>query len=652
MKLFYRILMLAAIAAIKSNVLFSANANWTWNSNSNTSWTTKSNWVTTDNDASPASNDTIIINSGFSVYPALGANRTVAKLVINGGSITFGSSTLTVVNHLILNSGSFSIGNNIVISNNMTVNAGILNLNNNETVGGNMTVNGGTVNGNTENLTIDGLLTLNAGIMNFNGSDIVVNGNGNGNDLIINGGTLNIYGADLGVEDDIVLQGGTINVTNSNLSVENDLFLISGTLDLNSRNLSVADDFTIEGTGSISNPGSVTVENLIVDLIGTYTLNYDLQVNNEADFNNGYIHSSINNLIVFDHNATVASVSDASHVNGPVRKLVQASGNTSTFAFPVGNGVRYALIEISGLQQTQNGDYFTAVYLNQEHMFANGNVQSPLVLVSKAEHWILDRGNNNITPTTDAYVRLSYNETNRSGLVDSKSQLSVSKWDAANSEWLNLGNGNTSGSDAIGTVRSLNRVTSFSPFTLGSTSTLSPLPVHIIDFTAKAADKLINVNWTSSNEINNDYFSVEKSLDGINWIEIGKVDAAMNPDEINNYTLADHNPFAGVQFYRLKQYDLNAEFTYSSIVSVKYGAVLSVSLFPNPANDVLNVTVSNEEASEVSVRIFDIHGKVVLKVSESTNTINGIDISKLESGIYTVLVQTDGISETKTLIIK
>lgn len=696
----YTKIVIAAIAAFFFNPIFSANTNWTWNSNSSTSWTTKGNWTTTDNDASPGGGDTIILNSGFSQYPTLGSNRTVAKVVIDGGLLTYGSSTLTVNNmlqiesgsftignnfsisgsivlnggtlnlsnnetipvsfiynggsvsystftltvssNLIVQSGTFTIGNNIAVSSALTLNSGILNLNNNETVTGNMTVNGGTVNGNGYALTVGNLLTVNGGILEMEGSDLILNGNA---DLRLNGGTINIYGADLDANDDVTMTGGTLNISGSDFIISDDLLQTGGTIDLGNRNMTVADRFDMEG-GNISNAQIVTVLDLVVNFSGSKTISYTLKVNGDADFVNGILITDNASLLVFAHNASASNADNASHVNGPVRRLVGGSGNT-TFSFPVGDGANYAQIEISDFDQVRSADYFTAQYFSSRHPNAGGTLQSGsgFTHVSQAEYWILDRAASSGSATSDVKVRLSFNENTRSGLVNTVTHLRVSRWDG--SQWVNHGSESPSGNNATGSIRSSSRITSFSPFTFGSTNALTPLPVKLIDFKAALLKETsVEIKWSTINESNSSYFSVEKSLDGKNWQLIGTQQAAGVSDGLLNYAMLDINPAKGIQFYRLKQVDLDGRFEYSEMISIFIGQkATQVVLFPNPASSIINVSIDHASIADIECSILDASGRILLKTADLSS---GIDVSALTGGVYTLRILADGVVTYKT----
>src|SRR5690606_38659659 len=113
-------------------------------------------------------------------------------------------------------------------------------------------------------------------------------------------------------------------------------------------------------------------------------------------------------------------------------------------------------------------------------------------------------------------------------------------------------------------------ITTFSPFTIGAIgSSNNVLPIQLLSFTAKPIDnKEVLTQWTTATETNNDFFTVERSVDALNFKEIGTVNGAGNSNNAIKYRFSDKNPFAGTSYYRLKQTDFDGKFSYSEIESV------------------------------------------------------------------------------------
>lgn len=171
----------------------------------------------------------------------------------------------------------------------------------------------------------------------------------------------------------------------------------------------------------------------------------------------------------------------------------------------------------------------------------------------------------------------------------------------------------------------------FSPFAIGNN--LTPLPVKLVDFDAKAQadEKSVLVTWETAEEKDNARFDVQRSTDGNNWSVIGSVEASGNSATVNNYQFVDANP-ALVNFYRLKSVDANESFELSGIKKVDFNNLNSdiVKIYPNPSNGTLNISV-NETAT---YSILDVNGKIVAE-----GEVNGqIKLTDLPTGLYMVKV--------------
>jgi hypothetical protein len=555
-------------------------------------WTGSSNtnWSTGSNwtgNAVPGQNDDVIINSGAARYPVLSANIYIRSL----------------------------------------------------------TMNAGTVNTNGYQFRTRRDFNLNGGTMNAYASVI------RGRRLNVNGGTINVNGDRYIFSSRVsVDNGGVINNFVADLDLNCDLRLLAGTINLNDFSLIVAGLYTYQG-GFINDGSNFTVDDVEMDFTGSIDLPFTtMRITQSADFINGIINTNATHLMVFDFNATVNSVSNAAHVNGPVKKEITSGNGTNVFSFPIGNGIVYAPLRISDYQQRRSQDFFVATYFKARNSNAGGSVGTGIDHVSQAEYWILDRSATTGTPTTDVNVRLSYNETNRSGVVDDAAQLRVVRWDG--SQWVNQGRGNgSSTNNTLGNVITSTQVTSFSPFTLGSISSVNPLPVSMINFMAVKADNAVQVKWTTTMELNSDYFDVQKSIDGSNWNSIGRVEAAGNSNALTNYVYNDINVLAGWQYYRLIQVDQNGTETISKVVAINVNAInkLTLNLSPNPASNLLTINSNASENVDISFKIYDASGKLVVEGSENAMLVN-IDISMLSEGVYLTEVNVNGeISRIKFL---
>lgn len=171
-----------------------------------------------------------------------------------------------------------------------------------------------------------------------------------------------------------------------------------------------------------------------------------------------------------------------------------------------------------------------------------------------------------------------------------------------------------------------------------------PTPVTFVDVTAKQKGAGVSVDWSTSQEINNNYFEVERSADGNSgWQAVAHVKGAGNSQVAHQYNAFDANPLSGISYYRIKQVDRDGKSSYSKTVSLRVeNAGSRVSVVANPFRGDLKIKFSGV-AQQVQARLIDITGKQVAR--ESWNISNGesthqfSNVSKLQNGIYILSVQ-------------
>lgn len=169
-------------------------------------------------------------------------------------------------------------------------------------------------------------------------------------------------------------------------------------------------------------------------------------------------------------------------------------------------------------------------------------------------------------------------------------------------------------------------------------STGSILPIDLIDFSATPLDnKTVNINWSTSSELNNSHFEVLRSMDGENWDHISRVNGQGNSDIINTYNVRDNDPIIGISYYKLKQVDFDGTFTFSKIevVEVEKLAQEPIHIFPNPAFQYINIEKENIVLE--NIQIFNIQGQLItphIDISKVGDHLVRIDFNFIENGVY------------------
>ncbi len=183
--------------------------------------------------------------------------------------------------------------------------------------------------------------------------------------------------------------------------------------------------------------------------------------------------------------------------------------------------------------------------------------------------------------------------------------------------------------------------------------TTSDLPISLLQLTASVFNKNeVAINWTTVSEINNQYFTVQRSIDGVSYNDIAKIVGADNSVSKQCYQLIDSTPMNGISYYRLKQTDADGKESYSSIVSVNISTSESeLTAYPNPTLSYLNLKISNMSSKKLGFRIVSLEGKVIFQqlIKDNLTTIN---TSTLNSGTYILSVTNDNTLIKSFKIIK
>jgi hypothetical protein len=180
-------------------------------------------------------------------------------------------------------------------------------------------------------------------------------------------------------------------------------------------------------------------------------------------------------------------------------------------------------------------------------------------------------------------------------------------------------------------------------------SIVNPLPVTLISFTGKQNGSVVNLNWVTVSEINNDYFEIERSIDGKDFYAIGTKAGHGTSNVTWDYTFTDEQPLYGTSFYRLKQVDFNGQYSYSNILpmNILLDANTKVKVYPNPLvkPNILHVEILTTQNEIVETSLSDIAGQVVSQnapeVVSGLKTLD-IDVKNIKQGFYYLRVQTPG----------
>ena len=175
----------------------------------------------------------------------------------------------------------------------------------------------------------------------------------------------------------------------------------------------------------------------------------------------------------------------------------------------------------------------------------------------------------------------------------------------------------------------------------------TPLPVELISFDATNENNTVSLDWKTASEIDNDFFSVERSSNGVDFFEIGQVAGNGTTNELQTYNFVDKSPLNGVSYYRLRQVDYDGAFEYSNVADVSIAlANFAFNVYPNPIeNHRAIIEMRNVGEGDASISVYNSVGKVVLNKTVALNPNQSLKYDlELErntpTGIYIVEVRS------------
>ena len=180
------------------------------------------------------------------------------------------------------------------------------------------------------------------------------------------------------------------------------------------------------------------------------------------------------------------------------------------------------------------------------------------------------------------------------------------------------------------------------------------LPLTLLSFDAEKKGGKVETKWQTEQEVNTDYFDVERSTNGVNFVSIGQVKAT-GLKQKSNYAFTDNTPpQSNSLYYRLKMFDKDGTFEYSKVKSISSKASKGdIKIYPNPISNTIKAELTSIVSGDIDISIVDAFGKVVLtskqKISEGSNTLN-LDCPHLAAGMYLFVAKTGADSFVKKIV--
>ncbi|MBN9292920.1 MAG: T9SS type A sorting domain-containing protein [Flavobacteriia bacterium] len=173
----------------------------------------------------------------------------------------------------------------------------------------------------------------------------------------------------------------------------------------------------------------------------------------------------------------------------------------------------------------------------------------------------------------------------------------------------------------------------------------SALPVQLTKFTADPGVHSVKLSWTTASERANDYFTLERSVDGSHFEVIATVKGAGTSSTVNNYLYQDENLPSGAYYYRLRQTDFDGKSELFDIISTVVAAKTGdeVNIYPNPSSDGY-FTIENAEIFSGEIIVYNALGQKIL-AQRLENVFSARIYLSSENGVYFVEILKDGTME-------
>ena len=183
------------------------------------------------------------------------------------------------------------------------------------------------------------------------------------------------------------------------------------------------------------------------------------------------------------------------------------------------------------------------------------------------------------------------------------------------------------------------------------------LPVELLGFHAWATPaQQVELNWQTESELNNDYFAIERSADGLEFKEIMRTKGAGTHLGTLDYKELDERPFIGDNYYRLRQVDFDGTTTYSEIRHVfleRSIAPKDISVYPNPTDSWLQVDFTQPIEQEAYLELYNLAGQVVQSYELGVGTVQQeLNVVDLPRGAYLLRIQMDGQHSTQKIVVQ
>ena len=336
---------------------------------------------------------------------------------------------------------------------------------------------------------------------------------------------------------------------------------------------------------------------------------------------------------------------DAQHVDGYVTKI-----GTDAFVFPAGSGTDLRTLSISAPGAATeisvawlSGDPSSITDPSDGNTHNINAVTGPIVSVSIVGFWdwVPVAGSDDGLTVTVSIPDLS--------AFAVATDLRLLGWNGT--QWIDLSGaatatGNTENSSLSGAIPVGTPITA-----IGIGSLSSVLPVHFESFSAKATDCKTLLQWSTASEENNDYFEVQRSQNGAEFVVIATQKGAGNSGNLQHYTYTDITPAEGANFYRIRQVDRDGNSTLTQIIAalVNCSGQPAVKIYPTVSRTAVTVQLP-DGYKNAKLSLVDMAGRPIRVAIQGSGLQKMVYLNSLPAAQYFLLVVNNGETQTFKIV--
>jgi hypothetical protein len=210
------------------------------------------------------------------------------------------------------------------------------------------------------------------------------------------------------------------------------------------------------------------------------------------------------------------------------------------------------------------------------------------------------------------------------------------------------------GANASPMVGNLNTSEAWATIGVSVQAAPTALPVTFLSFKGEKQCDEVKLNWATAMEKDNDYFTIEKSSDGINFSELAKIPSAKQSKSTTEYQYSDSRIYGAVVFYRLSQTDIEGKRNTLSIIKIiNPSEGMLANIFPNPTTDLLNLNFEVDHPEKITLQMSNMNGEIILKQQLNLNRGNNlisIPMTEYQNGAYFLMISNEKLYQKAKII--